>query len=117
MAVDKNEGTPVTDNDKPQLMEGPDADAQYLEVIESMRAAGRPRVRLRIVVQLYRFGKTQRYANWRGILWRLDLEPTVLAGSNFRSALSTFIDAVTKIGPARVIDALQAALKGSANHG
>ena len=99
-------------NDNPQLLSEPDADAQFLEAVQAMQDARRPRVRVRVILQLYRFGKGQRYKNWRGVIWRLELEPTALAGSNFRTAVSTFIEAMTKIGPARVVDALQAALRG-----
>lgn len=86
-----------------------EADQQFSEAIDLMRAAKRAKVRTRILVQLYAFGEKQRYRNWRGVVWRLDLEPTVLAGSNFRAALSTFFEAVGSIGPARVIDALKRA--------
>lgn len=123
MPVDKTAGSAgvapgvAPTDDRPQLLGEPDADAQFLEAVDAMRAAGRPRVRVRILLQLYRFGKGQRYKNWRGEIWRVELEPSVLAGSNFRTALGTFIEAITKIGPARVVDALQAALKGSGNNG
>ena len=102
----------TTVNDSaPELLEAPDADQQYREAIDAMTAAKRPKVRVRILAQLYRFGKGQRYVNWRGVVWRLDLDPMILAGTNFRAALSTFFDAVSTIGPAKVVDALQRAME------
>ena len=103
------QSTPL--EDAPELLDGPDADQQFSEAIDAMRAAKRLKVRLRVLVQLYAFGETQRYKNWKGVLWRLDLEPTVLAGSNFRAALSTFFEAVATIGPAKVVDALKRAVE------
>lgn len=103
-------GTP---DDTPTLLGEKDADAQFLEAVGAMQGSGRARVRVRMVLQLYQFGKTRGYKNWRGILWRVELEPNTLAASSFRAALSTFIEAVTTIGPGRVVDALQAALKGA----
>lgn len=107
----QNAGT-IVDDDAPELLGEPDADAQYSEAIDLAKAAKRPKVRVRILVQLYAFGEKQRYRNWRGVVWRLDLDMTVLAGSNFRAALSTFFQAVGTIGPARVVDALKKAMEG-----
>lgn len=98
-------------DDNPELLDGPNADQQFSEAIDAMRAAKRPKVRLRVLAQLYGFGESQRYKNWKGVIWRLDLEPTVLAGSNFRAALSTFFEAVATVGPARVVDALKRAIE------
>lgn len=102
----------IADDAGPELLDEPDADAQYSEAIDLARAAKRGKVRVRILVQLYAFGEKQRYRNWRGVVWRLDLDQTVLAGSNFRAALSTFFQAVGTVGPARVVDALKNAMEG-----
>jgi hypothetical protein len=104
------QGTPT---DNPQLLDDESADAQFLEAVEAMRAASRPKVRVRVLLQLYRFGVGQRYKNWRGQIFRLELDPTIMAASNFRTALSMFFEALTTIGPAKVVDALQAAMKGN----
>lgn len=105
--------TRAADGEAPELLDPErDPDRQFSEAIDVMRSEKRPRVRVRVLVQLYRFGKGQRYKNWKGVLWRLDLEPTVLAGSNFRAALSTFFDAVATVGPARVVEALKRTMQG-----
>lgn len=102
----------IAEDGAPELLDGPDADAEFSEAIDLTKIAKRAKVRVRVLVQLYAFGPKQRYRSWRGVLWRLDLEPTILAGSNFRAALSTFFDAVATIGPARVVDALKKAMEG-----
>ena len=101
------------ETENPELIESPEADGQYLEAVETMRLAKRGKVRVRVLTQLYSFGETQRYKNWKGVIWRLDLEPTVIAGSNFRTALATFFEAVTTIGPLQVIHVLQQASTGA----
>lgn len=98
--------------DNPQLIDEQSADAQFMEAVDAMRLASRPKVRVRVLLQLYRFGKGQRYKNWRGLIYRLEVDPTVMAASNFRTAVSMFFEALTTIGPARVVDVLQAAMKG-----
>lgn len=99
-------------NDNPQLLDDQSADAQFLEAVDAMKAAARPKVRVRILLQLYRFGAGQRYKNWRGLIYRLEIDPTVMAASNFRTALSMCIEAMTTLGPAKVVDVLQQAMKG-----
>lgn len=95
----------------PELLDAPNADQQFSDAIENAKLNKRPRVRLRVLLQFYVFGKPQRYKNWKGVLWRMELEPTVLAGSNFRAAFSMFLQGISTIGPAKVIDALSAAMK------
>jgi len=102
----------MTNIENPQLLDDQSADGQFLEAVASMREAARPKVRVRVLLQLYQFGAKQRYKNWRGLIYRLELDPTVMAASNFRTALSMFFEALTTIGPARVVDALQQAMKG-----
>lgn len=101
----------VPDTTAPELVEGQDADTLFLETVAAMRAATRPKVRVRLLTQLYQFGEKQRYKNWPGVLWRVDLDPNLIAAGNFRASLSAFIEAVTTIGPARVVEALQEAVK------
>lgn len=100
-------------SENPALLEDPSADAQFLEAVDAMRAASRPKVRVRVLLQLYRFGVGQRYKNWRGQIFRLEIDPTVMAASNFRTALSLFFDALSQIGPARVVQALTEAMRSS----
>lgn len=82
-----------------------DADQQFGQVVTTMRAARRARVRLRVLAQLYDFD-AQRYKNWSGVIWRLDLEPTAAASTSVREALGAFVAAVARVGPLRVIAAL-----------
>lgn len=95
----------------PTLVEGQDPDGQFAEVVEAMRGAKRGRVRVRLLLQLYRFGEGKRYLNWRGQLWRVDVEPTLLDAANFRTSVGAFVRAVTAVGPAKVIAALEEAVK------
>lgn len=84
---------------------------QYAEAIAEARKHKRPRVRTRLLVQLYSVADG-RYKNWRSIIRRLDLDLTVLASSNYRAALDVFVEAVSTVGPAVVVDALKGAMGG-----
>ena len=95
----------------PQLVDDENADAQFIETMENARGEGRGKVRVRMLLQLYRYGRGQRYKNWRGLIYRLDLEPNLMAAGNFRTALNMFITALTTLGPAKVVDALQSAMR------
>lgn len=101
----------AADTPAPELIQGDTADGNFIETVGAMQAAKRAKVRVRVLAQLYQFGPKQRYKNWSGVLWRLDLEPNLTAAANFRASLSAFFDAVTTIGPTRVVQALQEAVK------
>lgn len=101
----------VAEESAPELVEGDTADQQFGEAVHAMQAAKRAKVRVRVLAQLYQFGDKQRYKNWGGVLWRVDLEPNLTAAANFRASLSAFFEAVTTIGPAKVVQALQEARK------
>lgn len=97
---------PVHDT-APTVLDQPDVDQQFIAAIDMMKLAKRAKVRLRVIVQLYCFGEKQYYRNWKGLVWRLDLEPSVVSGSAFRAALSTFFLAIGTAGPARVAETLR----------
>jgi len=90
-----------------------DADQQFAEQLEVCRTFHRNKVRVRVLAQLYHPGPRQRYHNWRGQLWRLDIDAEVAAGRNFRVALEVFFRALTTVGPLQVIHLLHQACQGA----
>jgi hypothetical protein len=99
----------VADPAAPELLDAPEAEQLFAEAIDAMQTARRGKVRVRVLAQLYRFGPGQRYKHWRGVQWRVDLDPTLTAAANFRASLAAFFEAVSTIGPGRVVEALQRA--------
>jgi hypothetical protein len=93
------------DNANPVELTPSDADAQVQALLNE---SGEP-IRIRILAQLY--DRTDRnYDLWRGVNWRLKVEPSFDNIRRVRRALQACMEALAVLGPEQLCHVLAAAM-------
>lgn len=95
------------------LTQGSEAEEQFARLAEHARTTSpHDRVKVRLLGQLY-YPTGNAYRHWRGVSFRLALEPQVEVGRALMEALGVALHAISVLGPEQVCHVLRQAVQAA----